>query len=429
MIQNFNDLFLILFQSTILFLVLFFIFRKYIFSILDPLFYFLITQAFSILLGFIVLKEQIYLIQVILCEICFAIGFCLTAPKKREFKNIYSPNAFKFSNDDQNFIEVFFHLSFFIVVLFNIILICQKGVALFAEDPSEAKVTSFSGGGILSLVRRINWGLTYFVGFLAMCLYIIENKKKYILQFIVVIGFQSIGGSKGAILYCIQAISFFALITSINKTEQFKQLKRFAYYLIPVAVSLSLYILFAVTKKLEDSVYALGIRFLCFGDSMLYYYDHFSVKYFQHYNFIDFLNVELNSILGFFRLANYSIPLGYQLVMFQNNTSTLPIFGPMVPFYTKGHIFFGFFGSLIYTLLLGFFVGFIRKKLITEFKKSFNAISCIIYIFLNLFVFGILFDSSLFFCVIFDTFFHSFLISIVAYIIIFPKMLNAKQFV
>lgn len=85
MINDFNQLFIILFQTTTIFGVLFLIYRKNIFSIFDPLFYYLITQAFSIELGILQITDLGYLTSFLLCQL-FAVGFSLYAKNLKKIR-------------------------------------------------------------------------------------------------------------------------------------------------------------------------------------------------------------------------------------------------------------------------------------------------------------------------------------------------------
>ncbi len=424
MIDTLDELLKVVLSTLGIFFVLIFLYRKYVLSILDPLFFFLVIQAFSIQLSFIVLKETQYIVNIILCEFALFWGFVLIAPKNKQIVLGLNTNRLEIPKMQTEFLTIFCNIAMIVIVIANVYLISQKGIALFSDDPSESKVTSFSSGGGLGIVRRINWGLLYFVGLVYMYLFLQNGKKIHLFAILLLIILSSFGGSKGALLFFIQSFSFISLIANFKKNENFKVLKKVTFLLIPVAAILVFYILFAVWRDVSSTFIAIGTRFLLFGDAMGYYYDKFSIKHFAPYSIFDFIYNELNGIFGFFRLAPYKIPLGYELEMFQANTSTVPVFGPNVPFYVKGHIYFGYVGAIVYSFLLGMVIGKIRLLMSKLDFGKYGIVGGLSIIFVNLSLFGVTQDSALFISVLFDTFIFSLPLLILSYFVIFPKMYN-----
>ena len=241
------------------------------------------------------------IINIILCEFALWGGFITFAPIKSKIELGLNTNNLVLPKQQIEFLTIFCNISMVVIFISNIYLISQKGIALLADDPSESKVTSFSSGGGLGIVRRINWGLLYFVGLIYMYLFLQNGKKINLLAVFLLMVLSSFGGSKGALLFFIQTFSFISLIANFKKSHNFKVLKKVTILLIPVAAILIFYILFVLTREVSTTFIAIGTRFLLFGDAMGFYYDAFSIKYFS-YNIFDFFYNELNSIFGFFRL-------------------------------------------------------------------------------------------------------------------------------
>ncbi|MFC4233115.1 O-antigen polymerase [Parasediminibacterium paludis] len=427
LIRDFRELWIIIGQSFLLFLLFFLLYKKFIFSIFDPLFFFLITQAFSVELSILTLNS-LYFLHIIFCELFFFLGFIVLAPSKRKFKHIEIGHLLKVTSSSLEYLNVFLNISLIIIIISNIYLFSQSGIILLAKDPSESKVTTFSEGGGLGVVRRINWGVLYFSGLISVFLYLKTNKTSYLIKFLIIIFVSSLSGSKGALLFYIQALPFFAIL--YKGKSVFNKIKKLIYVLIPVSCALVLYILFTISKDVDATFFALGYRFLYFGDAILFYYDQYSLKHFTSYSMLNFLWDELSSPLALFRLTNYEIPLGYKLVMFRENINTIPVFGPNVPFYVKGHIYFGYFGALLYSFSLGIIVGYLRRYfylLLMRLKESVTSIFAFVFIiFINLLLFGIAQDSTLFFGTLFDTIIFSIPILVLTYIFLYPKRLLSE---
>jgi hypothetical protein len=103
------------------------------------------------------------------------------------------------------------------------------------------------------------------------------------------------------------------------------------------------------------------------------------------------------------RIVPYSKPLGFRLIdaFMGGNSDT---FGPNVPFYVKGNIYFGYYGAFVYSFFLGGTIGFTRNLFYRMIRKSTSSILMILLILhLNLIIFGIAQDSQLFISKLFDT--------------------------
>ncbi len=417
MINDFNQFFIILFQTVTIFGVLFLVYRKNIFSIFDPLFYYLITQAFSIELGIIQITDVGYLVSFLLCQFFFAIGFnCLAKNLKKD--NIVDDSKLVFSDKEYKFWFYFTVFGFLIVVLANLYLISMQGIILFSDDPTTGKVAAFEGGGGIGAVRRINWGLLNLVNLSALFLYLKTKKKLFLIILFVLILIAVSGGAKSSLLVYIVLLAFLGQFKTINKTKVFLIINKIKIPLIVGGLLLSIFIIGANTDGLGDSILGLGIRFLYFGDILFYYYNPDAVAHFQQLGIIDFLNYELNPFLGILRISPYLPPLSFQMVQysFSHNEVLDVVTGPNLPYYVKGHIFFGKYGALFYSFLLGLFIAYIRNLI---FVKHSSYTIYLFWIFINLSVFSFAQDSTLTLSIFFDTLIFSLCPIFVALILIY----------
>src|SRR5258708_31063235 len=119
MINSFSELGIICLQTLLIFVLSYFIYRKYIISVFDPLFFFLINQAFSIMMAIIQIGKTAYLVNFFLCVILFTIGFIAISPKAKKIDDY----NFSFPSKEVRFINYFNFFAFLIIVLANLILI------------------------------------------------------------------------------------------------------------------------------------------------------------------------------------------------------------------------------------------------------------------------------------------------------------------
>ena len=391
MIENFNDLFKVIWQAALIFLVLYFLYKKQITSVFDPLFFFLITQAFSTTLALIQIKDFGYLINYLTCQVFFAMGFNLVTTK---IKNItIDDTGVNWKKGEYKVLAYFTFFGFLLVVLANIYLISLQGIILFQDDPTSGKVATFESGGGIGAVRRINWGLINLISILTIYLYVKTKKKNYILMCLVLMLIAISGGSKSSLLIYVSIIAIFGLYKSFKFSKTFQIIDRFKAPILFSGLILAVFIVIG-NGDLNDALLGLGIRFLYFGDVILYYYEPNPVSHFQKLNFFDFFKYEFNSLLGMMQLVPYLNPIGNDMVIysFSHGESLDITTGPNLPFYVKGHIFFGALGAIIYSFIVGVIVGKMRTLLFTN--KTSNT-KIIIVVFLNVIIFSYPQDSGL----------------------------------
>jgi hypothetical protein len=406
MITDYFGLLRIGLQGILILLLLLLLYKNHVISVFDPLFVFLVTQAFSIELAFIQLPVSA-LINFLFCQLFFVIGFLLFAGrsiKKRQITNhtFLQPDPLTLSS-----IKIFAVIICIIIILANIFLISQRGVALFADDPSAAKGENFQGGGF-GFIRRINWGILYLCSLFLIYLILYKRTITYLLLSFFLIFILILSGSKGVLLYFISLIPLLSKFSEVKRLPTFRWMNLSKYILLGGGVVMSLVIIAAGSRgTIEEAVFGLGTRFLFFGDAILYYYDKFSVKHFSVYSFKDYIPYELNPILGFFRLVEYQRPLGFDLVEYQSGSYEDTVFGPNVPYFVKGHIFFGPVGAVVYSFVIGGTVGWVRSLFYKVLENPKGILYTLIIIHLNLSIFGLPQDSQLFLNIMFDTFFQA----------------------
>jgi hypothetical protein len=217
---------------------------------------------------------------------------------------------------------------------------------------------------------------------------------------------SAISGSKGgAILTYIFVITLLSCRSGFRGHVIMQKYRKMISYLFVSAVSIGVIVLFVTIGDVEQSLLAFLYRALMSGDAIIYYYQPEVLASFKHLGVIDFIGHELNPILGLFRIVPYDEPIGYQMVVrylaTYGNEELATILGPNAPFYVEGHIYFGLFGGVIYSFILGYFVSFVRKQF---FNRSESNIIMFTFMFnLTSFILMLPQDSTLFVSNLFDS--------------------------
>jgi hypothetical protein len=224
-------------------------------------------------------------------------------------------------------------------------------------------------------------------------------------------------------------LAFLGQFKTINKTNVFEIIDKVKVPLIAVGLLLSIFIISANRDGLVDSILGLGVRFLYFGDIIFYYYNPDAVAHFQKLGIIDFLKYELNPLLGILRITPYLTPLSFEMFQysFNNNKFLDVVTGPNLPYYVKGHIFFGKYGALVYSFLIGLFIAHIRNLMFVK-RSSYSVY--LLFLFLNLNIFALAQDSALTLSIYFDSFIFSLIPIFLALILIYsPPTLKKQLFI
>lgn len=418
-LTEFNELPLVLASVLLIFFLLYFLYKKYILSIFDPLFFFLITQAFSIELGFLFIKNNFFLINFLLTHAAYHVGFFITAQKKQTTNE---GTLLRLNNMNEQQLSIFVLSSFVFILFFNALFFAKNGFVLFSDNPSADKVDLYQKGGGMGVVRRINWGIIYLTGFLSLYLFIKKEKLIYLFIWLLLVFVISVSGSKGAIIYFLFGIGLLTAYSDVKTNRFYPILKKLIFFGVIAGIVIAFAVILFSSTDDTSAVLTLVNRFLFFADAIFFYYSNDSLKFFSYLNFTDFLSYEFNSTLGFLRLAEYKVPLGFELVKYSLSDvkNFEPTFGPNVPFYVKGYIYFGYLGGIFYAAFVGVIVAFFRNLLMKTLNKKTTTIVTLVIVFINIGLFSFCQDSALYFNTFFDTILFSIPFVILSFILINP---------
>lgn len=399
--------------------VFFTLYKKHISSFFDPLTYFVFNLATASVL---ILQEGITsdwtnIFQFFLFQLFFWLGF--TRIKVDFTKKV----SLFYTMNDIILLEYLTFTLFVVYLIANLYFFATVGAPIFANDPTIAKVDSYTGG--LGFVRRINWGVANFISCAALVLSLVGRyKRSFFVILLIQIIFSATSGSKGGTF-----LSFIFLIALLSERNEFKDIpqllkyKKLIKYLFASGVVVGTIVLFAKYGDINKSLFALLHRIMMAGDAIIYYYNPAVFDSFRSYGLWDFILHEANPILGFFRLADYEYPLGYQMVVKYLATygyeELATVLGPNAPFYVEGHIYFGPVAGLGYSFLMGYLVSYVRKQYFNTNNK--NLVSFVFLFNLTSLILTIPQDTTFFTIQFFDSMFLT-VIVFVFYIIAFSSI-------
>jgi hypothetical protein len=378
------------------------ILRKLIFAWFDPLFTYLVFNSFSIaFVMYLFFDEQIYfvyLITFILSNIFFITGLILGNKKLGSQPNNFSNLInLDYSKDDllinnisilkkySKQLNIILYICVFILLTANTILFLQYGsVPLFSENAEVAKVEFRTGG--FGFIYRINDALL--PGAIGIILIKIFNPKiqvgKYqylslILCLLILIFLALSSGSKGAILLIVNLVFYIYLINKQFNTKHIYKINFYISILFILGISVVLFILWRASIAVQylNVFEALLVRFVGAGDVFYYFYNYDLINVFD-YNPIDYLINSINPLLSLLRLSEYSTALGERIISEAIGLTTGG-FGANPQHPIEGLIYFGFFGSWIFSLTIGYIVSVIRTRLLLFVLKKPHQLNLLLY--------------------------------------------------
>ncbi|PRY20284.1 hypothetical protein CLV58_1593 [Spirosoma oryzae] len=339
----------------------FLLYKRYIYSILDPLFiYYVFTLSFSSVLVINVLNGDVAdLIHFFLCHVFFFLGFYIVM---NFFKKYICYTNFSISiNDffDYKVLKVTLYCLFGIYFIANTILFYTTGFPLLSDDPTVAKVENFVEG--FGIILLINIGLGNFVLTTLLFFALLERKKIFFLLLLVVIILTALEGSKAGLIRIL--ITFLLLVnhrffSDKNITKKFKWITPLGLLLV---LGVALIVLSKGSVDTDQTIFAFVRRLLYGADSILYFYLPVNQQYFDKFHFWEYIPYFFDQILGFLRIVTPKEALGNVMVMNAFPMMVGTIVGPNTAYYIEGQIFFGYFGAFLYSMIVGAVYAFIRE--------------------------------------------------------------------
>lgn len=360
--------------------ILYLLLRKYVFSIFDPLLYYLaFTEAFCIsdvaFMSYYDVIEAKYSIQYLLSELAIFAGILLfKANKPQEPINRVESKIYK--------LRTLFWLSLVLYVGFNIIVYATRGIPVFVENRLEI----YNIGGGFGLISR-----AFDVLLVIIIYYLLEVFQQRgwrwpeWITLIIVATIQILSGAKSAILTIVFIASLHAFYTGAlirNDIDITKLLKRLTYFavggfFIIAQVQISDVEIGGRTLSLLDQA---ALRFVNNGDAFLYAYPNGAIEELDGTNPTGAL---FREYIAFFHIATPSeLPMHVGLQLSKNFNGLDATTQTNAKHNIFGYVTFGSFGGILFSFFLGVCIGLVRYKLLRRGRATFEG--GIPYILLNL---------------------------------------------
>lgn len=390
-------------------LLYFFLYRKHIISIFDPLNVFIISQIASCIMAVFLIEQTSMLIQFFAAQIAFYIGFNLNkAPKPMG-------GTINWNGRELQTLELVVGILFIVWLAANIYMGLTAGFPLFSNDPSLAKTEVYNGG--LGFIKRLNGGVGVFVP--TGCIFLAlkgRHKRAFTTIFLAAMFLSVLGGGKGAMLSFLYIFAYVLYRRDFVPPASASRLKGISKWTAVGAVGLSLFVLSASGNNLSIVFQLLAKRILFYGDVIIFYYHQEVINYFSTLGPVDYVTAMLNPILGAFRIVKYQEPLGYLMVL-QNlgpNETLASVTGPNNQYYVLSHIYFGSLFGTLYCGVIGFCVSRVRRWFFEAQRKTALQMTSILT--MAIIIFALPVEAPMFISMLFDTFVPVSLITGVVYV-------------
>lgn len=343
-------------------LVYIILFRKYIYSIFDPLLFFTILSAFGgstvLYLYHFDLISPFYFWSYITTQIAFVAGFRLVNPPPPVFPSKKIELA-KYSGT----IQILYPLAVLSFVVAQLYVYAIAGVPILLE--SRLEVFSSGGGfGALSRIIFVTSNLS-----LATATYRLIFLQKSLLRFIdyaVVIfsiGVAILSGSKGALLGVVFTMSLTLFYCRLFYGGIDAELKLRSYFIfiiiLAVPVALMTINLQSGIDNLLELLSVVGMRFFNTGDIFYMLYPMDVIDHLPRENGFVAL---FYSPLGSLRIIPRELlPINLGLQAFWYHYDTTLLSGPNARHNVFGLFYFGPIFSILFSLILGFLYSLARN--------------------------------------------------------------------
>jgi hypothetical protein len=360
--------------------------RSYFISILDPFFLSAVFSGFGFFVVlFLYITKNIefhYFLSYILTQLFLYFGF-VSGNKSLLFKTSIK---ITFGNN-KNFKNVLFVLSMFIFIFLQILVYIISGIPLFMKSRLE----TFIGGSGYGLVSRFIDVSKFFAFFIALIFLTDRNDKKNILKRIFIIlsivfflVSSVLSGSKSSFLIFGYIFFCYVIMTDNNKHIYYlfkKNEKIIVFIAIFVAIIINSY----RSNGLMSAISSFFLRFINSGDVYWYAYPNGCIEQLSKEHpwralFTDFL--------GLTRIIPWKeLPTAIGIDLYKMHHSIDTIGGPNARHNVFGYIYFGYYGSMIFSFIIGFIIGRVRKIFLNINNKSLPVILFISYLYVSIYSF------------------------------------------
>ena len=358
--------------------VMYFIARKYVVSLIDPLFFAILGSVFAnavpIFLLFVHEIRYETFVSFVLLEMAFWVGFCLNK-RHRFYEERYHYNI------DNQRLHGFFLASAFFVIAFQLLYYARQGIPMFFESRIDKYSGASSGLGIfdrLVVIVKTFCILYSFCNFNSKDFFI-KRSSRFFIIFVLITSFLT--GSKSSLLGLILPFFFYAFYIKKLKIN-LKIALAFAGGLLLLA---TLMILVTTTTDSMPPYIAIMRRFSMYGDI---YYEAYGNEIIRDIKITTPFKDLFVPILGPFRIINYadikdSVPsIQVHNIVYPELADLLE--GPNNRIPVLYYSFWGIGGGILASFITGYVISYGLFRLRHFFKKTLVGLSIYATLYMSL---------------------------------------------
>jgi hypothetical protein len=356
--------------SAILSLIVYYaIFKRYIFSLLDPL----LLSAFFSYLGFttvlfLYFTENItlfWLSSYLFTQFAFFLGFIIIKPLRLDF-NI---KLGQISSQQKRLSKWMFIISGLITISSTLLIYIYKGIPIFAAS----RLNIIGDDTVFKIINRIS--KIVFPVYMFLTIYFVSFSKKRsksirnfaILSLLVIVGISILSGSRSKIM----AIGFGFFIYSIYATRWgdsflFEKIKKFSLRFLIIAFVIAI-ISFYVGEN-SNPFYFLIFRLASSGDAYFMGYPNSVLEIIPKENWFVGLFASPLNMLGLINETRMPEPIGFQLMEYYSKAKLFR--GPNARHNILGYVYFGYYWSIFFSFTIGLLLSYVRNKVYFKLPKN-----------------------------------------------------------
>lgn len=356
-------------------LCVYFILRKQIYSLFDPMNFLIISggAGYSVVffLYYFSYISDYYFYSFLVTQTAFFLG--MLSNRKKSLKKIYLTNRTPVPRY-AGLITVIYPLSVTLFVVCQIIVYKVSGVPLLMASRLEI----FAGGGGFGMVNRVIQVTQMIATTVAFYRLLFINKGflyKFFDLMVIMFGLlvSVLSGSKSAILFMIFSLSYVAIFShrfDVSLTA-FRRINKVSFFLLLLGFAGGLVTIVYQTgnSDINQAVSVLAMRFINTGDIYFMSYPNGQIETMEHGNF--FLAL-FKDFFGAFRIISWDkLPVNLGLQVFWSYYNTDMVSGPNPRHNVFGLFYLGPIVSIFYSFAIGYAISYIRNKILLKAKPDF----------------------------------------------------------
>ncbi|TSJ36397.1 oligosaccharide repeat unit polymerase [Mucilaginibacter corticis] len=371
-------------------LLYYFIFKTTYLSLLDPLIFNLLYSVFGFSVVIFLYATQSmdikYLYSYLLTQLAFFGGlFCFAPLNTRQLVDLDSGNAV--FEEEGMFVKILFFITSGSYVLIQLLSYKLVGIPLFMESRTGA----YADSGGLGILGRIIDVLRPVVIFLLI--YLLFKKSNSLKLNFYLAGFGLflltsliLSGSKSLFMNIGFVLFIYLILNAGKHSGSFFNLRKYERYLIICGLLLAFLTIFIQSQQNNPGEQnSLGIflyRLVASGDTYYFSYPSHNIETIDGSKGFLALFGDIFSVLRIVPRENQPGVLGVQL--FQLYSDSDLITGPNARHNVFGYVYYGFYGSIVFSFLIGWSLSFARNKLLFVLKRNIIGQLAFLFLYLNL---------------------------------------------